>query len=190
MRVIGGEFRSRKLKPVPGFDVRPTSDRLRETLFNVLALRLEGAFFIDAYSGSGAVGIEALSRGASRVVMIERNKTAIGIIRDNVKELGIARRVDVVHSKAAAAIAMYPADIVFMDPPYDLLEEYDACLEALAAKPPSLVVAEHTSRVSLKPAYGPLQRTRVLKQGDSSLSFYEVPAPAEEGEPSSVTKTP
>ncbi len=177
MRVIGGEFRSRRLKPVPGFDVRPTSDRLRETLFNVLATRIEGAFFIDAYSGSGAVGIEAVSRGAARVVMIERNKIAIGVIRDNVKELGIARRVDVVHTKAASAIALYPADIVFMDPPYDLVEEYDACLEALSAKPPSLVVAEHTSRVSLKPAYGALQRTRVLKQGESSLSFYSPVSP-------------
>jgi len=172
MRIIAGEFRSRRLKPVPGFDVRPTSDRLRETLFNVLAPRIEGSFFIDAYSGSGAIGLEALSRGAVRVVMIERNKKAIGIIRDNVSELGVARRVDVVQSKAAASIALYPADIVFLDPPYDLLEEYDACLEALAAKPPSLVIAEHTSRVSLKPEYGALKRTRVLKQGDSSLSFY------------------
>ena len=172
MRVIAGEFRSRVLKAVPGMDVRPTSDRLRETLFNVLAPRIEGAFFIDAYAGSGAIGIEALSRGASRVVFMERNKIALGVIRDNVKELGIARRVDVLHTKAASAIALYPADIVFLDPPYGLLEEYDACLEALSARPPSLVVAEHTSRVSLKPAYGSLQRTRVLKQGESSLSFF------------------
>ena len=172
MRVIAGEFRRRLLKPVPGMDVRPTSDRLRETLFNILAPNIEGAFFIDAYAGSGAIGIEALSRGASRVVFMERNKIAIGVIRDNVKELGIARRVDVLHTKSASAIALYPADIVFLDPPYDLLEEYDACLEALAAKPPTLVVAEHTSRVSLKPAYGSLQRTRVLKQGESSLSFF------------------
>ena len=172
MRVIGGEFRSRGLKPVPGMDVRPTSDRLRETLFNVIAPLIDGAFFVDAYAGSGAIGIEALSRGASRVVLIERNKTAIGVIRGNVKELGIARRVDVVHSKAATSIAAYPADIVFLDPPYDLLEEYDACLEALSLKPPALVIAQHSSRVSLQPAYGELRRTRVLKQGDSALSFY------------------
>lgn len=172
MRVIGGEFRSRVLKAVPGMDTRPTSDRLRETLFNVLATRIEGAFFVDAYAGSGAVGIEALSRGASRVVLIERGRAALATIRENVKQLGIARRVDVVNSKAASAIAQYPADIVFLDPPYDLSIEYDACFEALAEKPPTLVIAEHTSRVSLKQAYGPLVRTRVLKQGDSSLSFY------------------
>jgi 16S rRNA (guanine966-N2)-methyltransferase len=172
MRVIGGEFRSRRVKPVPGMDVRPTSDRLRETLFNVLAPRIEGAVFVDAFSGSGAVGIEAISRGASRAVLIDRSKSSIAVIRENVLALGIARRVDVVHSKAASAIGNYPADIVFLDPPYELLTEYDACFDALAEKPPPLVIAEHTSRVSLKPAYGPLVRTRVLKQGDSSLSFY------------------
>ena len=172
MRVIGGEFRSRVLKSVPGMNTRPTSDRLRETLFNVLATRIEGSFFVDAYAGSGAVGIEAISRGASRAVLIERSRTAVAVIRENVLQLGISRRVDVVHSKAASSIANFPADIVFLDPPYELLTEYDACFEALSEKPPSLVVAEHTSRVSLKPSYGPLVRSRVLKQGDSTLSFY------------------
>jgi 16S rRNA (guanine966-N2)-methyltransferase len=108
MRVIGGEFRSRRVKPVPGMDVRPTSDRLRETLFNVLAPRIEGTVFVDAYAGSGAVGIEALSRGASRVVLIDRSRSSIMVIRENVLQLGIAKRVDVVQSKAAASIANYP----------------------------------------------------------------------------------
>ena len=172
MRVIGGEFRSRRVKPVPGMDVRPTSDRLRETLFNVLAPRIEGTVFGDAYAGSGAGGLEAISRGASRAVLIDRSKASIAVIRENVLHLGIARRVDVVHSKAASAIANYPADIVVLDPPYELLTEYDACFEALSDKPPPLVIAEHASRVSLKPSYGSLVRARVLKQGDSSLSFY------------------
>jgi 16S rRNA (guanine966-N2)-methyltransferase len=172
MRVIGGEHRSRRLKTLHGTRLRPTPDRLRETLFDVLAPRIAGTVFVDAYAGSGAVGIEALSRGASRVVLIDRSKSSIAVIRENVLHLGIARRVDVVHSKAAASLANYPADIVFLDPPYDLLTEYDACFEALSEKPPPLVIAEHSSRVSLKPSYGALVRTRVLKQGDSSLSFY------------------
>ena len=78
MRIIAGEYRSRKLRTVPGLDVRPTPDRLRETLFNVLAPRIAGTIFLDAYAGSGAVGIEALSRGAKRVILIERKHAAGG----------------------------------------------------------------------------------------------------------------
>src|SRR5215475_9229676 len=95
MRVIGGEFRSRLLKSLPGLDVRPTPDRLREALFNILAPRIEGASFADLYAGTGAVGIEALSRGASRVLFVEQDRTAVGVIRQNLKSLGADARADV-----------------------------------------------------------------------------------------------
>ncbi|MBV8828029.1 MAG: RsmD family RNA methyltransferase, partial [Acidobacteriaceae bacterium] len=96
MRVIAGRFRSRLLKSVPGLNVRPTPDRLREALFNVLAPRIEGAVFLDAYAGSGAVGIEALSRGAQHAILIERNAQALSVLRDNLRTLGLEEQATVV----------------------------------------------------------------------------------------------
>jgi 16S rRNA (guanine966-N2)-methyltransferase len=172
MRVIAGEYRSRKLKTVPGLDVRPTPDRLRETLFNVLAPRIAGTVFLDAYAGSGAVGIEALSRGASRVILIERKSVAIEVIRENVASLGIGREISVVRGQASVVLGNYSADIAFMDPPYELETEYMASLTALADTPCELAIAQHASRLTLAEDYGRLHKTRVLKQGDNSLSFY------------------
>src|SRR5271163_1612896 len=100
MRVIGGEFRSRALKTLPGLSTRPTPDRLREALFNILAPRIEGADFIDAYAGTGAVGIEAMSRGARKAIFIEANRAAVDVIRQNLATLGIEKRAEVITSKA------------------------------------------------------------------------------------------
>jgi 16S rRNA (guanine966-N2)-methyltransferase len=173
MRIIAGEYRSRKLKTVPGLDVRPTPDRLREALFNVLAPRLNGTVFLDAYAGSGAVGIEALSRGAKRVILIERKHAAVEVIRENLTALGIGREaVTVVRGEASTLLNNFSADIAFIDPPYDLETEYTASLNALAATPCELAIAQHASRLTLADEYGRLQKTRVLKQGDNSLSFY------------------
>jgi 16S rRNA (guanine(966)-N(2))-methyltransferase RsmD len=176
MRVIGGEFRSRRLKTLPGLALRPTPDRLRETLFDVLAPRIAGTVFLDAYAGSGAVGIEALSRGASRAIFIEKHRGAVEVIRQNLESLDLETRAQVICAKALAALARHPADIVFLDPPYDLTGEYDAALRVLSVAPPALVVAQHSVRLALKEDYGPLRRTRLLKQGDNALSFFE-PAP-------------
>jgi 16S rRNA (guanine(966)-N(2))-methyltransferase RsmD len=172
MRVIAGAYRSRKLKSVPGLDVRPTPDRLREALFNVLAPRIAGSAFLDAYAGSGAVGIEALSRGASRVILIERKQAAIEVIRENVAALGIGREISVVRGQASVLLANYPADIAFIDPPYELEAEYTDSLNALARTPCELAIAQHASRLTLAEEFGRLHKTRVLKQGDNSLSFY------------------
>src|SRR5579875_1097426 len=101
MRVIAGRFRSRKLKSVPGLAVRPTPDRLRESLFSILAPRLDGAIFLDAYAGSGAVGIEALSRGAKHAVFIERNGHALAVLRENLAALQIREEATVVRGRAA-----------------------------------------------------------------------------------------
>jgi 16S rRNA (guanine(966)-N(2))-methyltransferase RsmD len=173
MRVIAGAYRSRKLKSVPGLEVRPTPDRLREALFSVLMPRIAGTVFLDAYAGSGAVGIEALSRGASRVILIERKNTAIEVIRENVAALDIGRAVSVIRGKASLLLANFPADIVFIDPPYELEDEYSSALNAIAGTPCELAIAQHASRLVLAEEYGRLRKTRVLKQGDNSLSFFE-----------------
>lgn len=173
MRVIAGEFRSRQLKSLPGLDTRPTPDRLRESLFNILAPVIEGARFIDAYAGTGAVGIEALSRGAAHVAFIERSRAAAQLIRENLASLAITTRADVVHGKVLQHLALRSADIVFLDPPYSLDKEYTAVLDLLGEKGPPLVIVQHSSRMTLDDSYGALQRTRVIRQGDNTLSFYK-----------------
>ncbi|MFL6350400.1 MAG: 16S rRNA (guanine(966)-N(2))-methyltransferase RsmD [Bryobacteraceae bacterium] len=182
MRVIGGRFRSRKLKSVPGLGVRPTPDRLREALFNVLASRLERAVFLDGYAGSGAVGIEALSRGAQHVILIERNAHALAIIRENLRSLGIDAEATLVRGNAATLLRNYRADIAFIDPPYEQTKEYPKSLLALSETACPLVVAQHASRAVPEDVYGAMKRTRILKQGDNSLSFYEQPASASAAE--------
>jgi 16S rRNA (guanine(966)-N(2))-methyltransferase RsmD len=173
MRVVAGNLRSRKLKSVRGTAVRPTPDRLRQALFNVLAPRIQGCIFLDAYAGTGAVGIEALSRGAKRVTLIERNAQALAAISENVRSLGIANQVTVVRGNAAHLVGNYPADIAFLDPPYEQTQAYRESLIALSAAGCQLAIAQHASRFALEDVYGGLRRTRTLKQGDNSLSFYE-----------------
>ena len=173
MRVIAGRFRSRKLNPVPGFDVRPTPDRLREALFNILMPRIEGTVFLDAYAGTGAVGIEALSRGAAHVILFERRANAIAVIRDNVRSLGIENEVTIVRGAAAMLLHNYKCDIAFIDPPYEETAEYGTSLLALSEIGCTLAAAQHPSRLTLDATYGALQKARVLRQGDNSLSFYQ-----------------
>lgn len=173
MRVIAGRFRSRRLKSVPGVSVRPTPDRLREALFSVLTPRLPGAIFLDAYAGSGAVGIEALSRGAKHAVLIERSAKALQVLRENLSTLGIDSEATIVRGSAAVLLHNYPCDIAFLDPPYEQVGEYADSLNALAATPVELAIAQHPSRLVLEEQYGRFQKVRVLRQGDNSLSFYE-----------------
>lgn len=177
MRVIGGEFRSRVLKSLPGLDVRPTPDRLREALFNILAPRLTekggGKVFADLYAGTGAVGIEALSRGAAQAVFVEQKHAAVRVIHENLKALGIEARAKVHEGRVISVVPRLQAGIVFLDPPYPLEKEYAAVLALLGERPPELVIAQHPPRVQLAEAYGGLHRTRQLKQGDNELSFFE-----------------
>lgn len=172
MRVIGGEFRSRLLKTLPGLETRPTPDRLRETLLNVLAPEIQDTVFLDAYAGTGAVGIEALSRGARHAIFVERARAAAGIIRENLRALGIEDRATVIHGKVTNHLAGHGADIVFLDPPYDRPREYAAALGSLAAESPRLVIAQHATRFALETNYGNLEKVRELRQGDNSLTFY------------------
>jgi 16S rRNA (guanine(966)-N(2))-methyltransferase RsmD len=175
MRVIAGEFRSRRLKTMPGLALRPTPDRLREALFNVLAPRIEGATFLDAYAGCGSVGIEALSRGAAHAVFIEKHFGAARVIRENLASLGIEDRATVVQSAAVAALPRYKADIYFLDPPYADEDEYESTLSLLAGRP-ALVLAQHAKRFELAESYGNLRRTRIMVHGDNAVSFFNLNA--------------
>jgi 16S rRNA (guanine(966)-N(2))-methyltransferase RsmD len=173
MRVIAGEFRSRILKSIPGNATRPTPDRLRETLFDILAPRIAGALFLDAYAGTGAVGIEALSRGARHAFFLEKDRFAVETIRDNLAALQLERRATVVKGAVLLTLGRSQAGIVFLDPPYSQEREYAAALELLGAAPPELVVVQHSVRLPLAESYGALQKTRTVKQGDNALSFYQ-----------------
>jgi 16S rRNA (guanine(966)-N(2))-methyltransferase RsmD len=174
MRVIAGEFRSRKLIAAAGMETRPTSDRLRETLFNILQGLIEGAVFVDAYAGTGAVGIEALSRGARHVVFIEKDKRAVEVIRQNLAALKVEARARVIQGSVPLHVSGLDADIVFLDPPYAKEREYGAALEALEPRPPNLTVVQHSIRFAPDEHYGPMKRTRMLRQGENALSFYGV----------------
>lgn len=188
MRIIAGEYRSRTLEAPAGLATRPTSDRLRETLFNVLAPRIEGAVFLDLYAGSGAVGIEALSRGAAGVDFVERAESAVAVLRKNLARLGITEgfRVHTVGvggwlrrvARSSGEARKTAFDLVFLDPPYEAAEEYEATLGLLGGgsvvliAPGALVIAEHRRKERLRERYGELGRTRLLEQGDAALSFY------------------
>lgn len=185
MRVIAGKFRSRTLIAPRGLDTRPTSDRLRETLFNVLAPRIEGAVFLDLYAGSGANGIEALSRGAECVVFVEKAVPAIAAIRANLRSLEIRDGWKLETRSAAVFIKRLAEqgqsfDLVFLDPPYKAADEYALVLDLLGGECSSLladdavVIAEHHRRQILEDAYGKLRRYRLLEQGDAALSFYSL----------------
>jgi 16S rRNA (guanine966-N2)-methyltransferase len=195
MRVIAGTYRSRPLTAPRGMATRPTSDRLRETLFNVLAPRIEGARFADLYAGTGAVAIEALSRGAAHVTFVENSTAAIAALRANLSALNIhsafhleQRGVPAALRNLAARNAAVAEDarrdslftLVYLDPPWEDAAAYSQCLNLLAASsaallsPDAIVIAEHARRgtVTLTDTYKSLKRYRLLEQSDAALSFY------------------
>ena len=172
MRVIAGEFRSRRLKSLPGMELRPTPDKLRQALFNVLAPRMEGAVFLDAYAGTGAVGIEALSRGAARAVFLEKSRAAVRVIHENLASLGLEGRATVAQGPAVKLLAQYRADIVFLDPPYPLEGEYAAAMRVLGGMAPGLVLVQHSKHFRVGEEYGALRRTRTLAHSENVVSFY------------------
>jgi 16S rRNA (guanine966-N2)-methyltransferase len=180
MRVIGGTYRSRRLIAPRGLATRPTSDRLRETLFNVLAPRVEGVVFADLYAGTGAVGIEALSRGARLVYFVDRAAPALAAIRANLAALEIQSGFQIESASVSAALSRISEScaVIFLDPPYEAASDYAGTLERIGQRADELltadgiVVAEHSRKRPLADSYGSLQRYRVLEQGDASLSFY------------------
>jgi 16S rRNA (guanine966-N2)-methyltransferase len=185
MRVIAGTYRSRILKSLKGLALRPTSDRLRETLFNVLAPNIAGSRFVDLFAGTGAIGIEALSRGAAEVAFIENHPPAVTLIRRNLESLGINSGATVLAVDALRGLAMLAArknsgapafDHIFLDPPYAAAEDYSRVLEFLGSADllasGGIVIAEHRRKFDLPEEPGALKRFRVLRQGDAALSFY------------------
>ena len=178
MRVIAGTFRGRRLKPPDWDGLRPTSDRLRETLFNILAPRIEGARVLDGYAGTGAVGIEALSRGAAQVTFVEQDRRAAGLIETNLRALGVSDRYAIIRAGFAGAAPRLtgPFEIIFLDPPYGaaaLDEALQAAVPLAAAD--TLLIVEHATRDAAPAAMGPLVRTREVTQGDSALAFFQHP---------------
>lgn len=172
LRIIAGRYRRRHLKSLPGRDVRPMLDSLRETLFNILRDRIVGKVFVDLYAGTGAAGIEALSRGASRAVFVDKSPTSVGVIRENLALVGAEQDAQVFSSSVQDALPGISGDIVFLGPPYELAGEYETTLQALGQSPPEIVIAQHARSRVLAERYGRLQRFRVVNQGNNSLSFY------------------
>ncbi len=186
MRIVAGKYGSRRLKSLRGLALRPTSDRLRETLFNILGPAVEGSVFVDVYAGTGAVGIEALSRGAREVIFIEKHSAAVALLRANLHSLGIEHGVEILATDAVRGLEVLDrrrawhvhADFVFLDPPYRETDEYLRVLDFLdQAHLLTLngrVIVEHPKRHELPERLTTLERLRVVEQGDASLSFYRL----------------
>ncbi len=190
MRVIAGTYRSRQLVSPPGTKTRPTSDRLRETLFNILGPRVQGSRFADLFAGTGAVGIEAISRGAAHTFFSENAPPALKALKTNLANLAITRGYTLEDRSTTALLQRVaklpdPLDLIFLDPPYDAENEYTQTLGFLGSPanakllaPDALVLAEHSTK-DFQPAerYGRLTRTRTYKQGDTTVSFYALNEP-------------
>lgn len=193
MRVIAGTYRSRILKSLKGLELRPTRDRLRETLFDVLGSSVTGSRFMDLFAGTGAIGIEALSRGAADVVFVENHSPAAALIRRNLESLAIQSGATVLAMDALRGLeklSSHPKpesagfDFIFLDPPYAASKDYAAVLEFLGSAnllaSAGIVIAEHRRNFDLPEAQGVLRCYRVLRQGDAALSFYRRAAAAGE----------
>jgi 16S rRNA (guanine966-N2)-methyltransferase len=185
MRVIAGIYRSRILKSLKGLALRPTSDRLRETLFNVLGSGIQDSRFLDVFAGTGAVGIEALSRGAEYVSFIDNHAPSAALIRKNLAALKVHSGVTVICADAVRGLETLEAkvktsdpayDYIFIDPPYAATADYSRVLQKIAASNVlnhrGIVIVEHRKTFDLPESFDTLKRARLLRQGDAALSFY------------------
>jgi 16S rRNA (guanine966-N2)-methyltransferase len=185
LRVIAGIYRSRILKSLKGLALRPTSDRLRETLFNVLGSGVQGSRFIDVFAGTGAVGIEALSRGAEHVCFIENHGPSAALIRENLAALKVQSKVTVICADAIRGLETLEAkikagdvayDYIFIDPPYAATADYSRVLQKVGASNllagRGIVIVEHRKTFDLPQSFDTLKRIRLLRQGDAALNFY------------------
>lgn len=176
MRIIAGEYKGRTLKAPKWEGLRPTSDKLRETLFNILAPRIEGARVLDVFAGTGAVALEALSRGAAGATCVESDRRAVKLIEENAALCGESKRCVIIRETVDRALQRPlpggPFDIVVLDPPYDYAALAAAVAQAGTQRAAGgLVILEHAARVA-PPAPPGLTRTRTVKSGDSALTFY------------------
>jgi 16S rRNA (guanine966-N2)-methyltransferase len=185
MRVIAGTYRSRILKSLKGLALRPTSDRLRETLFNVLGPGVEDSRFLDLFAGTGAIGIEALSRGAASVTFVENHSPAVVLIRRNLESLQIKSGATIIAADVLRALETLQGKrkssgtsfhYIFIDPPYAATADYARVLQFLGTSSllssETIVIVEHHHKFNLPARLGALERVRILKQGDAALSFF------------------
>lgn len=187
MRVIAGKFRSRLLKSPGTLLLRPTSDRLRETLFNILGPSVADSLFVDLYAGTGAIGIEAISRGARETVFVESHAATARLLVQNLAALGIRDGAELITADAVRGLEKIAArrriaDFIFLDPPYEEEDEYVRVLGFLDAShlvaPRGIVIVEHSSKMELPERFARLECRRLLEQGDAALSFYRLAAAA------------
>lgn len=178
MRIISGRFKSRRLKGTPPSGIRPTSDKLRETIFNVLGTSVEGSIFLDGYAGMGAIGIEAISRGAAEVYFVDQSRKACRIIRENLDLLDIKEGFKILEMDLVKALDSFTVqfDIAFLDPPYEREDLRLKSLERFGSRPlltgDGLLIIEHSRRKNLPDVSGTLRKIRSLVQGDAALAFY------------------
>jgi len=178
VRIISGKFGSRRLKGTPPAGIRPTSDKLRETIFNILGPRVDGAVFLDGCAGMGAIGIEAISRGASSVYFVDQSRKACQIIRENLKSLEVEDGFEILEMDLARALDRVKTNfnIAFIDPPYEREDLYEACLNKFGSAPllaeDGLLIIEHSKRKELPDTAGNIRKIRSLVQGDAALAFY------------------
>jgi 16S rRNA (guanine966-N2)-methyltransferase len=192
MRVISGEFRGRRLKAVPGDKTRPTTDKVKESMFNVIGPYFEGGLALDLFAGTGGLGIESLSRGMDKCVFIEQNIKALQTVRENVQALGIGRdRAEIYKNDAKKALEVLAGrnlrfDLVFLDPPYHLTGLYEEVitkmLEQNLLADHAYIVAEHSTDFNLPDEFGSAKRWRHAQYGDIAVSYYEVEFPADHQE--------
>jgi 16S rRNA (guanine966-N2)-methyltransferase len=172
MRVIGGKYRRRILLSPESSKTRPMLDRMRETLFDIVQFDVAGVVFADLFAGTGAVGIEALSRGATKAIFVEQNGDAARVISANLQVVGAEADALVVRSPVLEALPRLEADIWFVGAPYPDHEAYLSTMAALAEKKLSMVIVQHDSKLDLAERFGTLTRYRTRKMGSNVLSFY------------------
>lgn len=183
MRIIAGKYKGRIIKAPHAGKVRPTSDMVRAALFSIIGARVNDAYVLDLFSGSGALGIEAISRGAKEVIFVENDKKTADVIKNNLAGLGIAEGFKIMATDAGKAVCALKKggsafDIVLLDPPYHNLEGLKKILLDISGydilNPHGLVILEHFKKDVLEDKVGNLSRSRIACYGDALLSFYEV----------------
>jgi len=179
MRIGAGQFGGRVLRTPKGEVTRPTSGLVRETLFNILAHDVPDARMLDLYAGCGSVGLEALSRGAAQAVLVEKERSALLCLRENIAALGVEAQAEVISAPVERAVPQLIArgeqfGIIFLDPPFADLAAYRQVLEHAASllAPDGMLIAQHDARTVLPAPCGSLTRVRVQRLGDNALSFY------------------
>ncbi|WP_028991671.1 16S rRNA (guanine(966)-N(2))-methyltransferase RsmD [Thermoanaerobacter thermocopriae] len=181
MRVIAGKLRGRKIKSIEGSEVRPTADRVKESLFNILMNKIEGSVFLDLFAGTGNIGIEALSRGAQFCYFVDKSLKSVKCIRENVAELNLIPFAKILHRDVLKVIEILDQnntkfDIIFLDPPYyqNLAEKTLIKLgKAKLLKRGGIIIAQHHKNDKVKETYGNLVKVRENKYGETILSFYK-----------------